>query len=191
MHSGKANEEAMAAAEKIVAEESALVAAAQRGMLRAFEQLYRRQVGRVYALCLRMTGSPVEAEELTQETFVCAWEKLNAFRGESAFGTWLCRIAINAVLTHYRKGRRRALWEIEETNLTEVRVSTAVADPHLRMDLDAAIGALPPGARMVFVLHDVEGYRHEEIAGQTGMAVGTSKAHLHKARKLLREMMRS
>lgn len=185
----------MAVATQAIGEEASLVGKAQRGCVRAFEQLYRRHIGRVYGLCLRMAGNATEAEELTQEAFIRAWEKLNSFRGDGAFGTWLYRLTVNTVLTRYRRDLRRTAWEISRADLESASEGTDLArgpqapDPGLRIDLDAAIAALPVGARAVFVLHDVEGYGHEEIAEQTGIAVGTSKAHLHKARKLLREMI--
>ena len=165
-------------------DENALVTSAQSGCLSSFESLYRMHSGRVHGLCLRLTGNPLAAEDLTQETFIRAWRSLGTFRGDSAFGSWLFRIAINAVAARYRAELRRAAWETKAPART-----TQPGDPALRMDLEDAIGALPPGARAVFVLHDVEGYRHEEIADQLGVAVGTSKAQLHHARRLLREMI--
>lgn len=188
----------MPVAKKALVEEARLASDAQDGCAASFEQLYRRHVGRVYALCLRMAGNATVAEDMTQEAFVRAWESLASFRGESALGTWLCRIAINVVLMRRRKEMRRAAWEVgtadfdpgsEIERASPVRGSDEIG-PGLRMDLEEAIAALPEGARTVFVLHDVEGYRHQEIAEQIGIALGTSKAHLHRARRLLREMMR-
>ena len=126
-----------------------------------------------------------------------AWEKLGSFRKESAFGTWVCRIAINQVLSRQRRERRHAAWRIEASGggcRGAVRPPDdwgggPRSDPVLKMDLEGAIAALPEGARTVFVMHDIEGYRHEEIADAAGIAVGTSKAHLHRARCLLREML--
>lgn len=156
----------------------------------AFDVLYTQHVGRIYAVCLRMSANRAEAERLTQDVFVKAWEKLKTFRGDSAFGSWLHRLAVNVVLQDSRGTRRR-----------EARV-TPMADPDLlenlrgttprdddRMDLERAIASLPPGARRVLVLHDIEGYKHEEIARMTGSAIGTVKAQLHRARKLLRERL--
>jgi RNA polymerase sigma-70 factor (ECF subfamily) len=160
-----------------------LVARAQRGDFAAFEAIYRRHVGWTYALCLRMTADPTLAEELTQETFIRAWRKLRSFRGDSRFSTWLRRLAINVVLAD-RRGRGRKLAEqVESENLTPA------LDPGAAIDLESAISRLPLGARTVFVLHDVEGYRHDEIAEMLGVASGTSKAQLHRARKLLREVL--
>jgi RNA polymerase sigma-70 factor (ECF subfamily) len=158
------------------------------GGVDGFERLYREHVGRVFALCLRMTGDRRDAEELTQDVFVRAWEKLPTFRGESALGTWLHRIAVNAALERLRSDRRRTARV--EPGEDAVRLAAARASsPDERLDLETAIAALPPGARTVFVLHDVEGYRHEEIAALTGAAVGTMRAQLHRARKLLMEAL--
>lgn len=168
------------------------VSKARDGCPQAFECLYRQQVGRIYGLCLRMTAQRVLAEELTQEAFVRAWERLDSFREECGFGTWLHRIAVNAVLDHVRKVSRRTMWEMDGSAVvTPLEHSRKQADPGLRMDLEQAIGELPDAARLVFVLHDVEGFRHEEIAERAGIAVGTSKAHLHRARRLLRERIGS
>lgn len=160
------------------------VALAQSGDGHAFERLYRGHVARIHSLARRMTG-PDEADELTQDTFVRAWEKLGTFRGEAAFGTWLHRLAVNLILSRRsRLGRDRQRFDDAEGAL-ELR-PTAAPRPELAIDFETAIGRLPEGARNVFVLHDVEGYRHDEIAEQMGIAVGTSKAQLHRARMLLR-----
>lgn len=166
-----------------VVDENALVTSAQSGCLSSFESLYRMHSGRVHGLCLRLTGNAAVAEDLTQETFIRAWRSLGGFRGDSSFGSWLFRIAVNAVAARYRSELRRAAWE------AKAPARAVQFDPTLRLDLQQAISALPAGARAVFVLHDVEGYRHEEIAEQLGVAVGTSKAQLHRARRLLREMI--
>ena len=169
------------------ANDTFLVRRAQACNVAAFESLYRAHAGRVYALCRRLTGNRASAEELTQEAFVRAWERLGTFRGESAFFSWLYRLTVNVVLGERRAKRRYAL-RFVTTDDAEEPVQGVVPRPSgLRMDLEQAIAALPPGAREVFVLHDVEGYKHEEIAGMTGLATGTSKAHLHRARRLLRE----
>jgi RNA polymerase sigma-70 factor (ECF subfamily) len=161
-----------------------LVIRAQGGDEGAFAELYRANVGRVYAVCLRITANTQRAEEFTQETFVRAWEMLGHFRGESAFATWLHRIAVNTALMVIRADRRRnARVEVDE----QADPPGLPDDPHSRMDLERAIATLPPQARAVFVLHDIEGYRHEEIAEAMDIASGTSKSQLHRARKLLKE----
>lgn len=170
---------------------SELVRAAGSGDEAAFELLYREHAGRVYALCLRLSGDSVRARELTQDVFVRVWERLGSFRGESAFSSWLHRLAVNVALTAHR-GERRRLARVEPTStLPEQERDGFYGDARLAldMDLERAIAALPPGARVVFVLHDVEGYQHEEIARLTGTAVGTSKAQLFRARRLLREAL--
>ncbi len=159
-------------------------ALAARGDARAFERLYREHVGRVHALARRMTGGEL-AEELTQEVFVRAWQKLATFRGEAAFGTWLHRLAVNLILSRraalaVERRRRRGGSEVLEI------VPARPAGREFAVDFEAAIARLPEGARQIFVLHDVEGYKHEEIAGLLGIASGTSKAQLHRARMLLR-----
>jgi RNA polymerase sigma-70 factor (ECF subfamily) len=168
-----------------------LVARAAAGDVGAFEALYRRSVGRVYGLCLRMCGNPSLAEELTQEAFVRAWRKLPSFRGDSAFATWMHRLTINVVLGHRRSDGRR---QSRESAAGEEWYGDAISTPgHLgaSLDLERAIAALPEGARTVFVLHDVEGYKHTEIAELAGVAVGTSKAQLSRARQLLRKALAS
>ncbi|MGE5927609.1 MAG: RNA polymerase sigma factor [Gemmatimonadota bacterium] len=161
---------------------------AQQGDAAAFEELYRTHAGRIHALCLRLEGDQARAEELTQDVFVRAWERLATFRGESAFGTWLHRLAVNVVLADrrslWRRGRR--LLFTDDPAAFE-RPGEAVAGS--TGDLEGAIAALPRGARTVFVLHDVEGYTHEEIARLSGIAEGTSKAQLFRARRLLREAL--
>ncbi|MFW6079253.1 MAG: RNA polymerase sigma factor [Gemmatimonadota bacterium] len=149
--------------------------------------LYRRHVARVHGLARRMIG-PDEADDVTQDVFVRAWRKLDSFRGDAAFGTWLHRVAINAILRRRtRLGRRR---EREVTSDDPFRgASTRRARPDLRIDLDEAIGRLPVGAREVFVLYDIEGYKHREIAALLGITQGTSKSQLHRARMLLRERL--
>jgi RNA polymerase sigma-70 factor (ECF subfamily) len=172
-----------------------VISRAAAGDRQAFEGIYREHVGRVYALCVRMAGDRGAAEELTQDVFVRAWEKLSLFRGESAFSTWLHRLAVNVVL-HHRKtdGVRRSRFSSEEDPDVAVAadgsgIRQRSVGPGDRMDLEAAIAGLPPGARRVFVLHDVEGYKHEEIAGMLGITAGGSKAQLHRARLLLREAL--
>ena len=164
------------------------IARAQRGDRRAFEAIYREQAGRVYALCLRLSGDPVRAEEHVQDVFVRAWERLGSFRGDAAFSTWLHRLTINIVLYDRRTERRRERRVLPTAEVNEQVRSTETA-PAVRIDLERAVAALPNGARRVFVLYDVEGYRHTEIAEMLGIATGTSKAHLHRARQLLREAL--
>jgi RNA polymerase sigma-70 factor (ECF subfamily) len=167
-----------------------LVYRAQHEDRAAFDALYAQHVGRVYAVCLRMSASRLEAERLTQDVFVKAWQGLKTFRGESAFASWLYRLAVNVVLQDSRSTRRRDahIAVMPDPELFDnLRASTPQYDDH--MDLERAIASLPPGARQVLVLHDVEGYKHEEIARMTGTAVGTVKAQLHRARKLLRERL--
>lgn len=168
-------------------DEGAVVRRAQAGDGAAFDQLYHASVERVHALCLRMTGERARAEELTQDVFVRAWDKLAGFRGESRFGTWLQRLAVNVVLRALRTEKRR----LRRFPLADEPFDGYPAGPGTHpgdaLDLERAIQGLPPGARAVFVLHDVEGYRHEEIAAMLGIAPGTCKAQLHRARRLLRE----
>ena len=166
---------------------SARIRRAQAGDRAAFRELYEEHAGRVYALCLRMTGDEEEAMERTQDAFVRAWKSLGSFRGESAFSTWLHRLTVNVVLTERRSaGRRERRTRVAGDSGPRV---TPAARAGLHVDLERAIAGLPPGARAVFVLYDVEGYGHEEIAEMIGIAPGTSKAQLHRARRLLREAL--
>jgi RNA polymerase sigma factor (sigma-70 family) len=161
------------------------VAAAAAGDRRAFERLYRAHLDRVYSLCARMLGDRTMAEEVTQDVFVRVWEKLPQFRAESAFGTWLHRVTVNVVLSHRKTtgiSQARTVGDDSAIDSAPTR-SVSVAE---RLDLDAAIAGLPRGARKVFVLHDVEGFTHEEIGSQLGITPGGSKAQLHRARLLLR-----
>jgi len=175
-------------------DESELVARARRGDLDAFEHLYRRTSGRVFAVCLRMAGDRERAKELMQDVYVRVWERLSSFRGEAAFTSWLHRLAVNVVLAQARADRRRdaRFGEMpdESDGAGSGGISARTSSVHERMDLESAIAMLPPGARRVFVLHDIEGYRHEEIARLTGAAAGTIRAQLHRARKLLMEALR-
>lgn len=173
--------------------ESELVTRARRGDVDAFESLYRRTAGRVYAICLRMTGDAEQARELLQDVFVRVWERLESFRGEAAFTSWLYRLTVNVVLATSRADRRRhrrfgALDDDPDGAGGGDGGARADAVGH-RIDLETAIATLPPGARRVFVLHDIEGYRHDEIARLTGTAPGTVRAQLHRARKLLMEAL--
>jgi RNA polymerase sigma-70 factor (ECF subfamily) len=171
----------------IAVDERASILKAQRSDARAFETLYRLHVDKIYGLCLRMTGNVSEAEDCTQEAFIQAWKKMAKFRGDSAFATWLHRIAVNAVLGRIRKSKReqdriQAVSEVEP-----VRVATG--DTGELRDLAKAIDRLPERARHVFVLNAVYGYSHEEAAGMLGIAAGTSKAQLHRARRLLSQQL--
>jgi RNA polymerase sigma-70 factor (ECF subfamily) len=166
-----------------------VVRRAQAGDVAAFEQLYRENVDRVFALCLRMSADRGRAEELTQDVFVRAWERLGSFEGRSAFSTWLHRMAVNVVLGEKRSDGARTARVMVTDDLEAFDRPHGSHDPGNAMDLEKAIASLPPGARTVFVLHDVEGYRHEEIGKMHGLAVGTCKAQLHRARKLLREAL--
>ena len=171
------------------ARESELVRAAQNGDAVAFEQLYRDNVGRIYALCFRLAGETTLAEELTQDVFVRAWRKLPSFRGDSAFSTWLHPLAVNVALSERRSRRRRTARVATTDDLTPFDKPGKPSGPELGFDLERALDRLPDGARTIFVLHDIEGYKHDEIAELTGVATGTSKAQLHRARKLLREAL--
>ena len=186
------------------AADARLVERARTGDVGAFEQVYRREVGRVYALCLRMTADAQRARELTQTVFVRAWDRLGSFRGDSQLSSWLHRIAVNEVLVEARTERRRRArvvlaedegatpHDTDELDRRDSPRSTGITlpvDTESRIDLERAIAKLPPGARTVFVLHDIEGYRHEEISRMTGSAEGTLRAQLHRARKLLMEAL--
>ncbi|HXH63350.1 MAG TPA: sigma-70 family RNA polymerase sigma factor [Gemmatimonadales bacterium] len=166
-----------------------LVRRAQAGDQAAFEGVYRDHAARVYALCLRLTGSVSEAEERTQDVFVLAWRRLATFRGESAFATWLHRLTVNLVLTERRTARRREARVLPMEDPASLEHHDGSARPGERLDLERAIAALPTGAREVFVLFDIEGFTHEEIGRRCGIAVGTSKAQLFRARRLLRERL--
>ena len=167
-----------------------IVSRARTGDTEAFEVLYRRHVGRIYAVCFRIVANQARAEELTQQVFIRAWEMLGTFRGESAFSSWLYRIAVNVVLVDLRTEKRRASRMESNNGRTEFAAGRHQAPPEDIMDLEEAIGELPPRARAIFVLHDVEGYQHNEIAKMMGLAIGTTKAQLHRARQLLKERLR-
>jgi RNA polymerase sigma-70 factor (ECF subfamily) len=172
-----------------VADERALVESAKRGSKAAFETLYRNHVGKVYGLCLRMTAHRATAEDCTQEAFIQAWRSLPAFESRSAFGTWLHRIAVNAVLA---QGRRRS--ERLGTSGSAEDEAVALPDPSVSdagtvLDLEAGLRLLPAGARRALVLVGLYGYSHEEAAELLGVAVGTCKSQVHRARQLLGERM--
>ena len=169
-------------------EEAAWIERAKRSDARAFERLYRMHVDKVYGLCLRMTGNRSEADDCTQEAFIQAWNKLKKFRGDSAFSTWLHRIAVNAVLGRMRKSKREQ---------DRIQAAAEVSTPSLETgdsgklrDLSEAVDRLPEGARHVFVLNAIYGYSHEEAGDMLGIAVGTSKAQLHRARQLLKQQLK-
>lgn len=168
-----------------------LVFRARNGDTRAFERLYRENVDHVHALCLRMTADADRAEELTQEAFVRAWQRLDSFRGDSRFSTWLHRLAANVVKEAWRSSKRRESRNEVAADLMGLHEHHGDGVPEARIALERAVARLPDGARMVFVLYDVEGYKHREIAEMTGTAVGTVKAQLHRARRLLREELRT
>jgi RNA polymerase sigma-70 factor (ECF subfamily) len=174
----------------VVTSDSADVALAARGDRQAFERLYRTHANRVYSICTRMSGSRTKGEELTQDVFVRTWEKLPQFRGESAFSTWLHRLAVNVVL-NARKTDGKQASRMGESDVDDEKWDEGARAPLYieRMDLADAIAKLPAGARKVFVLHDVEGFKHEEIAEMCGITSGGSKAQLHRARLLLREAL--
>lgn len=169
--------------------EASDVERAARGDHEAFERLYRGHVGRVYALARRMTGEDV-AEDLTQEVFIRAWQKLDTFKGNARFGTWLHRLAVNHILSRRETMARRESRRVRGEGILDRVTAPLRRDSAAALDLDTAMAHLPSGARDVFVLYDVEGYPHDEIAGLMGISVGTSKSQLHRARKLLREHLR-
>jgi RNA polymerase sigma-70 factor (ECF subfamily) len=178
--------------------EAEAIERAKQGDAESFEVLYHLHKRRVYSLCLRMTANTAAAEDLTQEAFLQLFRKIGTFRGESAFSTWLHRMAVNVVLMHLRK-KGLAVVPLEDTIETEEETSRkepGAPDPKLagsvdRLQLERAVAALPPGYRSVFVLHDVEGYEHNEIADLVGCSIGNSKSQLHKARMKLRELLKT
>ena len=172
-----------AVTEQGLIDEQDWVERAQQADTAAFESLYRLHVDRVYGLCLRMTGNPSEAEDCTQEAFIQAWKKLSKFRGDSAFGTWMHRVAVNSVLGRMRKARRELDRIQAVTDISPAPVT--VGDSGNFEDLQNAVDDLPDGARHVFVLHAVYGYSHDETGDMLGIAAGTSKAQLHRAKRLL------
>ncbi len=160
---------------------------AQRSDSQAFESLYRMHIDKVYGLCLRMTGNVSEAEDCAQEAFIQAWNKLDRFRGDSAFATWLHRIAVNAVLGRMRKSKREQ--DRIQIAAQESSSPASIGDSGELRDLSDAVDKLPQGARHVFVLYAVYGYSHDEASNMLGIAPGTSKAQLHRARRLLAQQL--
>ncbi len=169
--------------------ETELVREAQAGNDDAFERLYRKHGRRIYALCLRMVSDPDRAEELVQDAFVRAWNTIRSFQHKSAFGTWLHRLSINVVLSDMRAEKRRSSRELLPGDLDQFKREVRGALPDTRMDLERAIATLPSGAKEVLVLHDIEGYRYREIAELIGVAEGTVKSQLSRARRLVREAL--
>jgi RNA polymerase sigma-70 factor, ECF subfamily len=186
--------EALAGGENRHATDLALARRAASGDMESFEEIYRRHVGRVYGLCLRMTGNAAEAEDMAQDVFVHIFRKIGTFRGNSALSTWLHRITVNQVLMHFR--RRRSRPESVTTDGEEPVVAEPGTAGQGRLQvidsiaIDQALAQLPSGYRTVFMLHDVEGYEHSEIGRMLGIATGTSKSQLHKARMKLKRLLR-
>jgi RNA polymerase sigma-70 factor (ECF subfamily) len=178
--------------------EAEAIERARQGDAEAFEVLYNLHKRRVYSLCLRMTANTAEAEDLTQEAFLQLFRKIGTFRGESAFSTWLHRMAVNVVLMQLRK-KSLPVVSLEETLETEDEApkkelgaqDAVLAGSVDRLQLQRAVADLPPGYRTIFVLHDVEGYEHNEIAGLVGCSIGNSKSQLHKARLKLRDLLKT
>ena len=174
--------------------ELALVDRCRRGELGAFEELYRAHAGRLYSLAFRMLGNPADAEDLLQEIFLSAHRKLESFRGDAALGTWLYRLAMNQILDHVRSRAARSgqLTDgIDDASLLADAGGHRLADRAIdRIDLERALAELPEGCRAAFVLHDVEGLEHKEVAEVLGIAEGTSKSQVHKARLRLRGLLR-
>jgi RNA polymerase sigma-70 factor (ECF subfamily) len=175
------------------ASDFALAQRAAQGDVQAFEELFRLHRRLVYGLCLRMTQDVAEAEDVTQEVFVLLFRKIGGFRGEANFTTWLHRLTVNQVLMRFRKNKARREDSLEDEELQphdSVRPTSPKASQLIdRITLESAIAKLPPGYRAAFILHDIEGYEHEEVARMLGCAVGTSKSQLHKARTKLRKIL--
>ncbi len=187
----------MLRADPVEASIDPIVRAAQAGGAQAFASLYDARASRVFALCVGLSGDRVAATEFVQDTFVRVWERLSTFRGECAFTSWLYRVAVNVVLERHRTDRRRSVRVAIDADLagddplkTPTRDAAAVEhDVGLSLDLERPIAQLPAGARAVFVLYDIEGFPHAEIAQRLGVTEGTSKAHLFRARRLLLELL--
>jgi RNA polymerase sigma-70 factor (ECF subfamily) len=163
---------------------------AQAGDVDAFEVLYRQHAGRIFALCLRLeAGNSADATELMQDVFIKAWRRISTFRGDCAFFSWLHRMTVNTMLENARSDRRRIARVLPMDDTSLLPGAARSSGVELKMDMENAIASLPKGARLAFVLHDVEGYQHQEIAEQLSVSVGTVKAQLHRARRLLRERL--
>lgn len=165
------------------------VALAAGGDVRAFERLYRANLPKVHSLVRRMTGGR-DADELTQDVFVRVWQKLASFRGDSAFATWLHRLAVNVVIERFRTETTRRSRMHDGEEIFETLPAAPLRSGDLAMDFESALAKLPDGAREIFVLHDVEGYKHHEIATLLEISAGTSKAQLHRARMILRKHLK-
>ena len=163
---------------------------AQAGDVNAFETLYREHSARIFALCLRLrAGDRGDATELMQDVFVRAWRRLETFRGDSAFSSWLHRLTVNTMLENARTERRRTARVLSMGDTSVLPGAAQSSSIDLRMEMEEAVASLPKGARIAFVLHDVEGYQHQEIAEQLSVSIGTVKAQLHRARRLLRDRL--
>jgi len=170
-----------------VGDDASDVAAAAAGDVRAFERIYRRHIARIHSTAVRMLGAE-EADDATQDVFVRAWQRLGQFRGDSAFGTWLFRLAVNVMLSRREVVATRQRRHVDDAEMIDTW-SSPDTRPELGIDFEAAIERLPPGMRRIFVLHDIEGYKHDEIAAMLGIAQGTSKSQLHRVRMVLRKYL--
>ncbi len=164
------------------------------GNITAFEEIYQRHHRRTYSICLRMTQNPSEAEDLTQEVYIQIYRKAGSFRGESAFSTWLHRLTVNQVLMHFRRRSFKNERTTEDGEMPEpiiIQAESSQKSPLLdRIDIDNAVEQLPAGYKTIFILHDIEGFDHEEISRKIGVSVGTSKSQLHKARLKMRKLLK-
>ena len=170
-----------------VGDDASDVAAAATGDVRAFERIYRRHIARIHSTAVRMLGAE-EADDATQDVFVRAWQRLGQFRGDSAFGTWLFRLAVNVMLSRREVVATRQRRHVDDADMIDT-LSSPDTRPELGIDFETAIARLPPGMRRIFVLHDIEGYKHDEIAAMLGIAQGTSKSQLHRVRMVLRKYL--
>ncbi|MBP7461188.1 MAG: RNA polymerase sigma factor [Candidatus Delongbacteria bacterium] len=170
-------------------EEDSIIRQAQHGDLEAYERLYRQHVATIYGLALRLCGRPRPAEELTQDAFVQAWKSIRGFKFKSSFRTWMHRITVNCYLQDRRRESSRQSQWVPDPSDTRILMSGDSGQViNLQIDLERAIDRLPPGARMILILHDIEGYRHEEIAEMLNLSVGTSKTQLQRARTIIKEI---
>ncbi len=176
--------------ENTVVTDMELVRRAHAGEVTAFVKLYRENAGRIFAICLRMLDDGARAKDATQETVIRAWQMLRSYRGDCPFSAWIRRIAVNAALDLLKADKRRLMRVESVSDLDLYDGERHATEPELVLDLESAIAALPTHARAVLVLHDIEGYSHEEIGGLMNIASGTSKAQLHRARALLKEALK-